>query len=184
MQRPDLRLFVACDVPAATRDELDERLPREAFPGARWIPPDKQHITLRFLGRTPEDRLPDLEAACAEAAEGQAPFTLGLGELGVFPTPKRARVLWVGLRDEARALTVAAERVDLFLEARGWPARVRAFAPHLTLARFKEPQRLTTLPPLPVSAPEPFEVDRLVLYRSILAPRGSRYEVLQGFPLA
>ncbi|MEA2499462.1 MAG: 2,3-cyclic 3-phosphodiesterase, partial [Actinomycetota bacterium] len=65
----------------------------------------------------------------------------------------------------------------------GWAGEKRPFTPHLTLARFKRPQRLRELPTLSLDLLD-FVVDSFALYRSRLGRKGSRYEVVERFPLA
>src|SRR5690606_2256109 len=83
------RLFVALDLPAATREGLAAL--RVEMPGTRWTPPDRLHCTLRFLGDTPEERLPDLEAALGGIES--APLGLRLDGLAAFPSHRAPRVL-------------------------------------------------------------------------------------------
>ena len=176
-----VRLFVAASVPEGELVWLREetRALRERWPNARWAPLENQHITLKFLGSTPPDRLPDVLAACASVAGGIEPSELALEGLGVFPSRSRARVLWAGLRDPAATLTRAAGELDDRLEPLGYPVEKRRFTPHLTLARFRDPVRVDALPDLPVRPPCPLE--GFGLWRSHLSPRGARYEQLREF---
>ena len=49
---PRMRLFVALDLPWALRERL-AMLSGSGIPGARWVPPENYHLTLRFIGETP-----------------------------------------------------------------------------------------------------------------------------------
>jgi len=126
-----------------------------------------------------------VEEACRETAASAAPFEVRLTHLGVFPSPGRARVLWVGLDDPAQGLARLSAGLDERLAPEFDPEE-RAFTPHLTVARFRSPVRIPepeALSAISCSAP-PFPVDRLVLYRShLLGPRGSRYEIVGEYPL-
>lgn len=181
-----LRLFAAVDLPPAHHDAVDEALApwRERFPPGRWERREKRHVTLKFMGRTWPRLVRGVEAACAGSAASVEPFELRLGHLGVFPGPRRARVLWVGLEDPSEGLARLAGGLEERL-AEDFPPEKRAFTPHLTVARFRDqvavdPEELAAAP---VESPA-FEVDRLFLYRShLMGPRGSRYEVVGEFPL-
>jgi 2'-5' RNA ligase len=179
----DERLFVACDVPLIARQWIHDAIDREAFDDARWITLENQHITLRFLGATSSERAPLVMDACAAAADAHGSARVRVDGLGVFPSLRRAAVLWAGVRDESRVLTKLAAGLDDVLEELGWDREKRSFTPHVTLARFRRPQRMGALPKLPSGAPD-FDIDSLTLYRSRLHPKGSRYEVIGRFPLS
>lgn len=182
-----LRLFAAADLPEGQRAAVGELIApwRERLAGGRWDPPEKWHVTLKFLGRTWPRLVGRVEDACRETAGSVEPFDVRLTGLGVFPSPGRARVLWVGLEDPADGLSRLAGGLDERLAEEFEPEK-RPFTPHLTVARFRSPVRVPdpeALRQTETSAP-PFRVDRLVLYRShLLGPRGSRYEVVGEFPL-
>lgn len=180
-----LRLFLAAPVPPDQLEWLGRETAalRERWPSARWAPPGNQHVTLKFLGSTPPDRLDAVITASRSAAAAQQPAWLRLAALGVFPHLRRARVLWAGLEDPARTLTRLAADLDAALEPLGYRSEARPYKPHLTLARFRTPVRIEDLPPLP-GPPEAFPLQAIGLWRSHLSPRGARYELLEELALA
>lgn len=184
-ERP-LRLFVAVDVPLDRRLLLHDAIEphRAAFPAARWITPESQHITLKFLGKTSQSSMQGLDDALSAVASGGRSGRLALGGLGVFPSRARARVLWAGVSDPELVLTKLASALDVALEDMGYGIEKRSYAPHLTLARFKVPVRVDDpLPELPKGHSLPFELDRIVLYSSRLHPHGARYEPVGTYEL-
>jgi 2'-5' RNA ligase len=179
-----LRLFVAADVPADHLErvaEVSEGL-RARVPGGRWTAPENQHLTLKFLGSTPGERLDDVRAAIADVAGRHRPARVSLTAVGAFPSPRRARVVWIGVDDPGGLLPALAGDLERVLEPLGYPAERRAFTPHVTLARFATPARLDAPPDDAVDAP-PFSVDEIVLYRSRLSRAGARYEPLSAHAL-
>ena len=183
---PRLRLFVSVSVPRELLDWLHEETTplRTKWTGARWTSTENQHITLKFLGSTPSDRLDPIMKVLGIVAAGRSPAEVSLGELGAFPTVTRMRVLWVGLHDPDALLTSLAGDVGTALEPLGYPVEVREFRPHLTLARWREPlRRKGALPPLETGAMPSFSVTSFELFRSHLHPKGARYEVLESFSL-
>ncbi|MGH2805918.1 MAG: RNA 2',3'-cyclic phosphodiesterase [Actinomycetota bacterium] len=179
-------MFVAVSVP---RDQL-ERVDAEIAPfrdkaiKGRWAPIENQHVTLKFLGGTPPDLLPEVEKVCSMVAAGRHAETVSLGSIGAFPNRNRVRVLWVGLDDPYGLLPHLAGDLDASLEPLGFTTEARSFTPHLTLARFKLPVPLKAgLPELDVADLPEFEVSSFELYRSHMSPKGARYEVLKSFPL-
>lgn len=181
-----IRLFVAARIPPDRLDAvagLVEDL-RDKLSNARWTPPENQHLTLKFLGSTPVDRLDPIEKVCTMVASSHAPARMSLTDLGAFPSRTRIRVLWMGVDDPAGVLARVAADLDRSFESLGFPSEGRAYRPHLTLARFKLPIPLKSgFPSVDTTDIEPFDVTEIVLYRSHLSPKGARYEVLRAFPL-
>lgn len=184
---PDrLRLFVAVEIPRSHLDRVSEVLEdlKPRWPGARWTPPDNQHVTLKFLGATSSDRLGAIEKTCSLVAGSHHPAPVSLSGVGSFPSSKRSRVLWVGLEDPGGLLEALARDLDQAFEPLGFAAEERSFTPHLTLCRFPAPVRLPDGPPhVELDDLEPIEVSEFMLFRSRLSPKGARYEILERFRL-
>ncbi|MFF2353010.1 RNA 2',3'-cyclic phosphodiesterase [Kitasatospora sp. NPDC058115] len=130
-----MRLFVAVLPPVEALQGLaDAVAPVRGLPGAdrlRWTPADAWHLTLAFLGEVPAERVPELEVALAEVAEGHPVHTLRLAGGGRFGD----RVLWAGVEGQDWALRRLAEAVyEATAEVAGESDAFR-FHPHLTLAR-------------------------------------------------
>lgn len=186
MEPARLRLFVAVSIPRSHLERIDVEIKpfKDKAVNARWIDVENQHVTLKFLGTTPGDRLGDVEHVCAMVAASHRPADVALTTVGTFPSSKRVRVLWVGIDDPRTLLTRLASDLAQAFEALGYPSEGRTFTPHLTLCRFKIPVPLAGgLPDLDLSALEPFTIDRLALFRSHLSPKGARYESIAEFPL-
>ena len=184
-----MRLFLAVFPPPEVQSVasgLVEAL-RRPGDGVSWVKPENLHYTLRFLGEVGEDGARRATAAATEAASAARAFTATLGGLGAFPTPRRARVIWLGMSEGAQALVTLARDLDRALDHRGFAPEGRGFSAHLTLGRVREPR-----PGLPAAAdwtgrlagveaaappPIPFAVDRLCVVESQLNPRGSIYTV-------
>jgi 2'-5' RNA ligase len=175
-----MRLFIAVaadeEVKAAAAAAV-ARL-RRAPGDYRWVDPRDMHVTLRFLGETSEDKLPEVEALMRRAAAASAPFEIVYGGAGAFDSLDDARVIWIGLDEGLEPMRRLSESLS-----RDEP---RPFAPHLTLGR----RRREPVPPEFIAAlrAEPSfalrrPVDRLSLYASKPAPFGHAYEILLEAPL-
>lgn len=177
-----LRLFVAVDVPDDVRESVADSISplRERFPRARWSPPANWHLTVKFLGRAWPRTLDWIVGSVEGVASAAPPFATTVAGLGAFPSARRARVLWAGLEDAAGRLGAIAASLDDAMAAEYKPEK-RAFTPHLTVARFDPPVELVQ--DLPGASTRPFEVDRLVLYRSHLRRPAPVYEPMALFPL-
>ncbi len=188
----ELRLFVAIELPNNVRDalgRLQTELRRCGLERLRWVRPEGIHLTLKFLGETPSDRVPAIKEALAGAAEGMRVHSLSLGRAGTFGGNRNPRVLWVDLTGDSQTLDSLQSRVDEALARIGFPREGRAFAPHLTLARVRpEATRedagplQTALASLSVPATE-FQAREVSLMHSTLGPGGAVYERLAAFPL-
>ncbi len=182
-----MRLFAGIDLPAEIVRGL-ERLVDVLRPAARikWSPPANLHVTTRFIGEWPEERLAELRAALADLPS-HPPIPIAVRNLGFFPNPHAPRVFWAGV-DAPADLTALAAETDRALQPLGLAPEGRPFSPHLTLARIKEPvplQRLReAIAALPALDFGRFVADRFYLYRSHLGPAGSVYTKLAEFPLS
>jgi 2'-5' RNA ligase len=186
MEAASVRLFVAVSIPRPHLERVDDEMRsfRDKAVNARWIDLENQHVTLKFLGRTPSDRLADVERVCAMVAASHRPAPVSVIGTGAFPSRSRVRVLWIGLDDPEGVLTRMAGDLDQAFEPLGFATEARSFTPHLTLCRFKIPVPLKGgFPEADLSDLEPFSIDRLELYRSHLSPKGATYEHVGEFPL-
>jgi len=176
-----MRLFVGIDLPAEVCEKL-ERLLMHLRPAAhlKWSPVYNLHITLKFIGEWPEEKLPQLKAALATVPR-RAPIPASVKGLGFFPNARQPRVFWAAIEcgDELAAL---ARDVEAAIEPLGIAKENRPFRPHLTLARIKDPAPLDTLRAAiaQVQSMEfgAFIIDRFNLYRSQPGSAGSIYTKL------
>ena len=177
-----LRLFAAVEIPEKVRGALAEAVApvRERFPKARWVPLQNQHVTVKFLGSTWPRLAEWVPETISGVAGRQEPFTTRVEGLGAFPKARTARVLWAGLGDAAGRLERLAADLDEALTREFAPEK-RAFTPHLTLARFDPPVGIAPLEV--VFESQPFEIDRIVLFRSHLRRPAPVYEPIGMFPL-
>lgn len=184
MSSDRIRLFAAFDVPVHHRERLNDRVRSAAsFPNARWTTIESQHVTLRFIGWAESSDMSSIAAACAEVAARVPRSDVSLSGIGVFPSVMRCRVLWAGVDDPAGTSTALADGMNERLSQMGYEGEARPYVAHLTLARFKTPQKLDGLPEVDLSDLEAFPLDEAVLYRSHLGSGGARYEALERFPL-
>lgn len=172
-----LRLFIAVPVSDEVRlaaAKLIETL-RACDADVKWVEPENLHLTLRFLGATAPERLPEIEALMAQVAVRPA-FRLSYSGIGAFPSWKELRVVWVGLKEGVTELSEMAK-------ALGPSPEGRPFAAHLTIGRVRRGGELEKVA-TEVRFPELSQnVDNLVLYESRLMPQGPVYTVRKKIPL-
>ncbi|MFZ0036844.1 MAG: RNA 2',3'-cyclic phosphodiesterase [Candidatus Acidiferrales bacterium] len=183
-----MRLFVALEIPEEIRRALGvfiERL-RYVARGARWVRAEGLHVTLKFIGEMPSEAVPDLKKALAGVHSGAAVDVRFRGG-GFFPNERRPHVFWIGVEASPNLAELAAA-VDAQTTKLGVKAEDRAYAPHVTLARFKSIDGVPQLREA-VRALEPLEfgetrATEFHLIRSELMPGGSRYTRVASFPIA
>jgi 2'-5' RNA ligase len=168
-----LRLFVGIEFPPELKLRLS--LLQSGVAGARWVDPGNFHLTLRFIGEVDEGTAADVDEAllCIKAR----PFSLQLGGTGAFGGD-RPRQLWVGVEREP-ALATLQGKIELALIRVGLPPEPRKFAPHVTLARLRDPKRGDIQQFLAAHAQfraEPLRVGRFSLIASYPTKAGSVYE--------
>ena len=179
-----MRLFTGIELPAEIKTRL-ARLLDTLRPTARikWSPVGNLHLTTKFIGEWPDERLDELVVAL-RSLPPRAPVHIAVRNLGWFPNPSSPRVFWAGLH-AGPGLAELARETERSLGRLGVPVEGRAYSPHLTLARIKEPVSLTALRAAvdTLAAPDfgQFLADRFYLYQSTLKPTGSEYLQLAEF---
>lgn len=178
------RLFVAVpvhdDARAAVADLVEAiRSGEPAGRGVRWVRLDGLHLTLRFLGPTPEDRVAELAAAVARTAASSAPFGIRISGADAFPPTGRPRTLWLDLEEGSDRLAALAAHLDDELAAAGWERERRPFRAHLTLARADGvragPATVAALRVAAATIAIESPIDRIVLFESITGDGRARY---------
>jgi RNA 2',3'-cyclic 3'-phosphodiesterase len=189
-----MRLFVAVDVDDRTRARvarLIETLRAEVAQSrsvARfsWIPPERLHLTLHFIGYVTDTVSDEIQASLRTPID-LAPFDLRFTGVGTFPSPGRPRVVWLGIDRGAEGLAALHAEVARRLEHVSFRRESRAFSPHLTLARIKDGGTRADTEHITRVLPEPTggcTIDHVTLYESRLSPRGPTYTPLLVTPLA
>ena len=139
MPMTTLRTFIAIELDAKLRNSLgrlQDQLREQVVPGSvRWVRPEGIHLTLKFLGDTPLEKVENVKAALAQAAAEVGPFAFSLAGLGCFPSTRQPNVVWVGLQEPTGALTRLRDAVEAVVAPLGFPTENRPFKPHLTLGR-------------------------------------------------
>ena len=189
------RLFIAIELPRALKREFIDLArsfrPRE-HERVRWIEQDAMHLTLKFLGDTPIDRVPDIRTALERAAISTGKFSIKVGRTGCFPSFSDPRICWVSLSGELRRLEQLQGRVEGGLVALGFDREDRAFKPHVTVGRtrpgirgrFAEDIGLSWRHAPLHSTGNVIPVSAIALYRSYLGEEGgARYEQLANLEL-
>jgi 2'-5' RNA ligase len=188
-----VRLFAAAEIGEAVARRVaalveDLRARVEAIgPRAKvtWIPADRLHLTIRFIGEVEYADVPRIRAVLRSPVR-VAPFELSIAGAGSFPRSGAPRVLWAGVVQGAPALLAIERALTSRLAAAGIEPEPRPYRPHLTIARVREPATLraaTLLEGLSEIGLGTAHIDAITLFESRLSGKGSRYEPLERIQL-
>ncbi len=189
MSAKPLRLFIAIELSPEVKQalgHLQADLKRQLPPKVvRWTNPTSIHLTLKFLGDTPEDKAQAVGQGMQVAAASFEPFELHVAGFGCFPNPRHARVLWVGVPDLPKPLAGLQRAIDLQMARLDYARETRPFSAHLTLGRVNdrisaaERQALTgLLDRTKIGALGIVPVQEVILFKSDLQPGGAVYTAL------
>ncbi|HUG34110.1 MAG TPA: RNA 2',3'-cyclic phosphodiesterase [Anaerolineales bacterium] len=186
-----VRAFIALDIPAAIQRAIDEAsadLRTKIGSLVRWVPVQNMHLTLKFLGDVPPASLDALTATLLAEADSCSSFDMGIGGLGLFPSSKRPRVIFIGIQAPAgfealyRGIETACARL-------GYPPEARIFSPHLTIGRVRQytsaadSQKIRhAIESSTIDSLGTARVDSVQLYKSDLKPDGAAYTRLISAP--
>jgi len=179
------RVFCAVELPAEVRARLEDhvrRLRRDVPDvAASWSRVENIHLTLKFFGNVDVKRIEKISAAAERAVKEFSRFPIGVGGTGVFPRPSRPQVLWIGVSDPTGQLATLQQLFENECESEGFTKEDRAYRPHLTIARLRRPEGARQLADAHLRMkfdPIDVEVKEVVLFRSELGPKGSKYTVI------
>jgi 2'-5' RNA ligase len=184
-----VRLFVALEIPAGVRSELENLIARlkPLCRAARWARLEGMHVTLKFIGHEIADSDAEKFAAARAAlaaVKSTAAVDIQYRGIGFFPDARRPRVVWCGVHASANLAPLAGD-IEEALAPLGIAPEDRAFVPHLTLARFKSPDGLSAL----AREAEKFaetefgsaQETQFHLFESKLKPGGAAYRKIESF---
>jgi len=189
-----LRLFVAISMPEAIRDEmlssqqeLQRLVPRDAV---RWTNPAQFHLTLRFLGDVPVERVPALQEAVKAVCAGVPALRLPAQGIGFFPNASSPRVIWVGVSDGEGRLVDLQKGIEGAVRPFAEGPASENFAGHVTLGRVKFLKRpeIEKLAAHAQTAKDhlfgEWTANEVELMRSELLPTGAQHTLLAAIRFA
>jgi 2'-5' RNA ligase len=183
----DLRLFIAFELPEAIRAAIGRYTQAlRALPGrVSWVKADNIHLTLKFLGDTPPQRVEAISIALKDIANSFPPLEATIGGSGVFPNERKPRVVWIGIQEMSAALQNLAAAIDDRMHALGFEKEPRRFSPHLTVGRVREGAIDKVIEKMKAQPFEKVEArfQEITLMRSELHSAGSIYTPLGRFRL-
>ncbi len=183
-----MRCFVAIKLDEQIQNRLgrfQSRLQMDARLGAhgiKWMKPELIHLTLKFLGEVEDYRLMDVCNVVSATAGRFDPFDFEIGGCGCFPSDGAARVIWTGTTENVNELRSLHEALDIELGGAGFDREVRAYSPHLTLARIKDPKKGRSVAAA-IKEVKDFDVgvqgvNTITIFESVLGRGGPDYHII------
>jgi 2'-5' RNA ligase len=183
-----MRTFIAVELPETIKEKIGElQAPlKKTNAFVSWVKPENIHITLKFLGEVPEEKINEVFSAAEVAFKEAKKFKMNLKGMGAFPDFRRPRVIWIGTGKGGEELSDMATKIEDQTEKIGYPKEKRKFSPHFTMGRVKSPKNIEKLMELVKSSDfetEDIEVNEVTVMKSQLHPAGAIYTPLKKIAL-
>jgi len=184
-----VRSFICVEItaPSTVKNILTTIDTIKSYRSIRTVKPNQLHITLKFLGELPDEKVSEIKDKLQEIEFKS--FNLYLEGVGTFPNLNYMRVLWIGIKEGAQQLKDLASLVDSKTHECGIAKEKRAFSPHLTIARIKKLNvndknnlKNFVLQNRELSFGDQ-SISELLLKKSTLTPQGPIYEILSSLVL-
>lgn len=181
------RCFIAIDIPDEIKSGLSalQHSLKRLGASISWTRSEGIHLTLKFLGNVDQEVIPEVIKSMETVVSDSGSFTVMVEGVGCFPSPHRARVLWVGL-DGGESLITLQKLVEDAMELVGFPKEERRFHPHLTLGRVRNPHGVDRVVQEMQQSGFPrqeFTASDIRLIKSDLQPSGAVYTMLHSSQL-
>lgn len=183
-----MRAFIAIELPEAVRLELAELRARLKGSGirARWTAPQSMHLTLRFLGEVTEAQAEAIQARLSQCYAAESQFTLVVAGVGAFPNTGRPSVVWAGVTSSDGDLERVQAAAEAVCRGIGLEPETRAYHPHITLGRLREPRNGGPLSEVLAREADfeggAFTATGATLFESALSPEGAVHTVRGRMP--
>ena len=152
-----------------------------------WVKPENFHLTLKFLGKTPEEKLPVIRTALQQTAEQIEAFSMKMAGTGIFGSAYKPRVIWFGVEKDT-AVHQLGEMVLNSLDKAGFPRDRQNFVPHLTIGRINKIEHKKMFQEAIAAHRDDFlqesQVKKIILYESLMKPGGVVYKPVMDFALS
>jgi 2'-5' RNA ligase len=184
-QQKTARTFFAIPLEESIREEVSEIIKflqqQKWGDQIKWSVPENLHVTLRFLGDIPEEKIEPLCERVTATLQEITSFALPVGEIMLFPSTSHGHAIVVShpLTDDLAKLVHA---LELVITEFGFDAEKRTYRPHLTLGRLHG-HHAPDLSAIPQKLPAQLNVREVIFYRSELGEHKSNYTILRKFKL-
>lgn len=152
----------------------------------RWVNENNLHLTLKFFGETPVDKLEVINEALRISTKNIKAFRIQLKNIGIFGSRYNPKVIWANVID-SEALMKLEEIINKNLAHIGYPKTRENFRPHLTLGRLKKLRDGKLFQEIISSQQNSLfqqsYIESLYLFESVLQRTGPIYNIINEFKL-
>ncbi len=152
----------------------------------KWVEPENMHLTLKFFGETPDDKISGISRVFKPIASSQESFKMQITDVGIFGSRYNPRVIWFGIEEYAHLKNLGNLLLEKLDEA-GFPNDRQNFVPHFTVGRIKElvdkDHFQQNIDRYKKTFFQEVEVNEIILFESILKPEGPKYFQLEKYKL-
>lgn len=181
-----MRAFIALELPEETKTEINkiQRDLKKVGVLARWVKPEISHLTLAFLGSITPNKVEPIGKILDEAGSQVRPINLKLTKIGCFPSPTKARIIFIDLGGEIGKLNALVIKIRKRLKKEKIYFDKKPFVNHVTLGRIRKKQNLTKLVGKSKVKKITFVASKVSLTKSTLTQSGPIYTQLKCVSLA
>ncbi len=176
-----MRSFIAIEMESEAINSIRDQL-RSANADIKFVEPGNLHLTLKFLGEIKDNLVDDIHNRMEESFKDFSRFEVQLRGVGVFPSLRYIKVVWVGIEENKEILAKMQESLGDNILNLGFKKEGR-FKPHLTIGRVKSPRNKDKLAEIITTMKDKeidkIKVDRVILKKSVLTPKGPIYTTLR-----
>ncbi len=178
------RLFIAIDIiPDNTFLDIYSKIKSTSTKLDRinWVKPDLMHVTLKFLGETPEDKIPSILQGISFAVSDISSFVMTIETVGAFGSRYQPRVLWFGI-NKTNEIEQLHTQLQKEMKKLGFKYDFGNFVPHITVARINKVDNKqkfwNSIESMQTSFIQEVQVGKVTLYESILETHIPRHEII------
>jgi len=178
-----MRLFIAIELPDNLKEEIasiQSKL-KSSSADVKWVDCNNIHLTLKFLGNADCDKISKLNTLLDKTAASYKKFESDIFRLGAFPKIEYPRVIWIGINKNCSLIEEIEDKIDEGCFRIGFKREERSFSAHLTIGRVRSGKNKQALKQSLISqeiSSRIFTVEKLVLFKSTLTPKGPVYTAL------
>lgn len=186
VNRSYMRLFIAVNIPAEIKDKIEDiqRSLKRSGADVKWVEKDNLHLTLKFIGDVPEDKVLLIASELEPKLKGFGSFEIALSGIGLFPGPDFPRIIWLGITDKSGKLRELTSIIEEAALALGFEKELRGFSPHLTIGRVRSRTNVDRLKTSIIQNGKcntgPFTLTSADIMESVLTSRGPEYKCLNS----
>lgn len=183
-----IRSFISIELPDGIRSSIAELITelRKAGTDVAWVPAEKIHLTLKFLGNTDDSLIQRIKEQITKKLSHYTAFYIKIVGVGCFPSEKRPRVLWIGI-ENSDILRSMQKDIDTEVAGFGFPLEERPFSPHLTIGRVRSQkgiaEMLRRFAEFRTADFGEAEVKSMHIMKSELKPAGAEHTSIAEIPI-